>query len=151
MRAGQQKCTKCGTGFTPKPGPGRPRKRCERCRPPEQRRASQAPLVPPTRLHVEPARPEQPSRVGEPPPPVRSGLVAVVDQELTAARRADTAKGAIALRLAETLADGGHTASGIAALAKELRATLDEALKGAEEAGDSVDELKARRERRRGA
>ncbi|WP_327029720.1 hypothetical protein OG989_04140 [Micromonospora sp. NBC_01740] len=96
----------------------------------------------PTRLHVEQVEPQQPPRVG---------LVAVVDRELAAAGRADTSKGAIALRLAETLADGGHTASGIAALAKELRATIDEALKGAKEAGDGLDELKARRERRRGA
>lgn len=142
MAVQQQECTKCHRRFAPKPGPGRPRKRCEECRPPEPRRASQAALAEPTRLHVEPAPVEQSPR---------AGLVAVVEDELTKANRAVTSKGAIALRLAETLADGGHTASGIAALAKELRATLDEALKGAEEAGDEVDELKARRERRRGA
>ncbi|WDZ87196.1 hypothetical protein [Micromonospora cathayae] len=94
--------------------------------------------------------PPAPPPAGEPPAAEpRAGLVAVVDQELANAGRVSTAKGAIALRLAETLADGGHTASGIAALAKELRATLDEALKGAEDAGDGIDELKARRERRR--
>ncbi|MEV1321968.1 hypothetical protein AB0J14_38470 [Micromonospora arborensis] len=96
----------------------------------------------PTRLHTEPAPVDQPPRVG---------LVAVVESALVKAGRDDTPEGAIALRLAETLADGGHTASGIAALAKELRATVESALKGAETASDGVDELKQRRERRRGA
>lgn len=96
----------------------------------------------PTRLHTEGSATEQPARVG---------LVATVETALAKAGRDDTPDGAIALRLAETLADGGHTASGIAALAKELRATVESALKGAETAADGVDELKQRRERRRGA
>lgn len=79
------------------------------------------------------------------------GLVATVQETLVKASRLDTPEGAIALRLAETLDDAGHTASGIAALAKQLHASLDLALKGAEEVGDEVDELKARRDRRRRA
>ncbi|MFF3867364.1 hypothetical protein [Micromonospora sp. NPDC001898] len=90
-------------------------------------------------------------RIDSPPPPVRLGLVAAVEEALAKAGRTSTPEGAIALRLAETLDDAGHTASGIAALAKQLHASLDAALMGAEESGDEVDELKERRERRRRA
>ncbi|GAA3781268.1 hypothetical protein [Micromonospora maritima] len=79
-----------------------------------------------------------------------SDLVTSVRLELVAARRLDTVLGQQALVLAARL-DVPDTGSAVAALNKELRATMEAALKGAEESGDSVDELKARRERRRGA
>jgi hypothetical protein len=85
-------------------------------------------------------------------PPSPSEPLAVVAETtrktLEAAKRANTPLGAIALELARNLADGGHTAAGLAALSKELRATLDAALAGAPIADDEVDELAARRVRK---
>lgn len=54
-----------------------------------------------------------------------------------------------ALALARRLDDGGTADTAFAAIAKELRTTLAEALKTATVAADPVDELRARRERRR--
>ncbi|MFI2278258.1 hypothetical protein ACH45F_38460 [Catenuloplanes sp. NPDC020197] len=129
----------------PKPGPGRPRRRCEECRPPEKRRADAPPLSPPapTNVHRLPA----PSAESV----ARAGPVGATLERLTNAGRESTPEGEIALTLAAALAEGGHTASGLAALAKELRATLAAALEGAPVEPDLVDELKERRARRRGA
>ena len=84
-------------------------------------------------------------------PAAQRALVAATRKALDDAERVDTPLGAIALELAGILAEGGHTASGVAALSKELRGALSAALDGAPQAPDLVDELKARRERRRGA
>jgi hypothetical protein len=71
--------------------------------------------------------------------------------ELQAAGRADTALGQQALALAERVNNPRDTGSAIAALSKELRAVMVEALKGAEVAADPLDELRARRDRIRSA
>lgn len=136
----QQECTECGRKFTPKAGPGRPRRRCYKCRPSEARRAT-APALSPTESAPEPVS-----------VPKTVGLVAAVTAQLEKVDRLDTPEGAITLSLAETLALGGHTASGVAALARELRAALEAATKGAETGpADVVDELKERRARRHSA
>lgn len=127
-----RECTKCGRRFTPKPGPGRPRRRCEQCRPPELRRPDQAPLSTSENVEI----------------PAETGLVATVTAELRAASRENSPEGAIALNLARMLAEGGHTASGAAALARELRATLEAATKDAPKRADSLDELAERRLRK---
>jgi hypothetical protein len=72
-------------------------------------------------------------------------LVASVEAQLREAGRESSPRGALALVLAETLAAGGHTASGAAALARELQATLDAALAGAPRSGDALDEIGRRR------
>jgi hypothetical protein len=128
-----RECTKCGAPFQPKPGPGRPRARCHKCSPPEKRRDDQPLLSPAAEV------------------PDAGSVVDVIREELTAAGRVDTPKGRITLLLASQLAAGGHTASGAAALARQLEASLDAALDGALKSADGVDELKDRRERRRGA
>ena len=131
-----EKTCRCGRKFTPKPGPGRPRVRCEQCRPPEKRRDRQPPMSEPVDL----------------PGAEPLGLVESVGRKLRETGRDRTPEGVLALQLARTLAAGGHTASGSAALARELRATLDAATAGARQAADTVDELLKRREqRRRGA
>lgn len=130
----------CGAEFTPRPGPGRPRKRCEACGP---SRAKQQPGPQPSLAPTAP--------IGVPEAMPRKGLVGSIEDRLEKAQRESTPEGVIALGLAELLAAGGHTASGAASLARELRATLDAALAGAPKAADIVDELQSRRERRRGA
>jgi len=76
--------------------------------------------------------------------------VASVRAELETAGRVDTYLGALALVLAERI-DGSTAVMGFAALAKELRVTMDVALAGVVVAADPVDELRARRDRTRDA
>jgi hypothetical protein len=75
-------------------------------------------------------------------------VAAATRQALEQAGRADTPLGAVAMHLSQLLGTGGHAASGAAALSKELRAVLIEALAGAEKATDSVDEITQRRLRK---
>lgn len=65
--------------------------------------------------------------------------------------RLDTAEGTLALYLAAQLDLGGHTGSQTAALAREFRATLEAVTRGAPGASTALDELRARRAKRRGA
>ena len=76
-------------------------------------------------------------------------MVESVKERLQAAGREATPEGAVALHLARMLAEGAHTASGAAALAGRLLATLAAATAGAAVSADGVDDLKDRRERRR--
>jgi hypothetical protein len=82
--------------------------------------------------------------------PALSGLLATTTSELAAAGRLETTIGqqavALALRIETSF---GDTGSSVAALHKELRAVMEQALAGAERAVDPVDELKAWRDRRR--
>jgi len=133
----------CGRSFTPPPGPGRPRVKCEVCSPPGKRHKTE-PRRPAAEVHQLPLA--APAAIPGP-----RGVVAATQDALEAAGRAETPLGAIALQLARTIVEGGHTASGLAALSKELRNTMEEALAGAPRAADLVDELKERRARRRGA
>jgi uncharacterized protein YoaH (UPF0181 family) len=54
------------------------------------------------------------------------------------------------MRLAELMTGGYDTGSAVAAMSRELRAVMAEALKGAAQAVDPMDELAARRARRIG-
>jgi hypothetical protein len=143
----ERECS-CGRRFTPKPGPGRPRRKCEKCSPPEARRSDAPSQSRPAKVVdfglVSPVA--TPTALSGP-----RGVVEAAQDALEAAGRAETPLGAIALQLAKTVVEGGHTASGLAALSKELRSALEAALAGAPAAPDLVDELKERRERRRGA
>ncbi len=73
--------------------------------------------------------------------------------ELRAAGRADTSVGRTALALARRVdAMTGDTGSSAASVAKEFRATLEEAVRGTSQAASVGDDLRARREARmRGA
>jgi len=82
---------------------------------------------------------------------VEAALVDAVRVELEAAGRLDSVAGQSALRLAEKMCGSADTGSGLAALSRELRGTMAEALQGANVADDLVDELKRRRDAKRAA
>jgi hypothetical protein len=79
-------------------------------------------------------------------------LVAELRRALDAADRTASVDGQQALFLARRLAAStGDTASSVASLSKELRAARAEALKGVQPARSGLDELRARRDAKRGA
>jgi hypothetical protein len=81
--------------------------------------------------------------------PVKSPLQVAVEAELTAAGRLNTAKGWIALAALGRLSSSGlDNASGFAALLREARACLDDALEGGAVADDPLEELRVRRAKR---
>jgi hypothetical protein len=71
-----------------------------------------------------------------------------VQAKLEAAGRSETYLGAAALALADRI-DQSTAVMGFAALVKELRATMDAALDGVQQAADPLDELKRRRDAKR--
>ena len=73
-----------------------------------------------------------------------------VREELERIGKASTPLGAAALKLAGRLDDGDDPGSAMAAMAKELRATMAELTRTAAVAEDPIDELRKRRERRLG-
>lgn len=83
-----------------------------------------------------------------------AGLVVAVRAELAAAGRLDSALGQAALGLAERLTGTANTGSAVAALTRELRATLEAATEGATVEESPVQRLRdqlAERRRRSGA
>ena len=77
------------------------------------------------------------------------GTLGAVLAELRGAGRLDSSAGQAAVALARRIDDGAESSAGLAALTRELRAAMAEALARAEAAGDALDELRARREARR--
>ena len=76
-------------------------------------------------------------------------LAAATLAELEQAGRADTAAGNAALALARRIDSGiTETGSSLAAMVREHRATLAEAVRNAAVAADPLDELRSRRERK---
>ena len=92
------------------------------------------------------ARRCQPCRTGE--PSVRT-VTAAVRSQLDVLGKADSTLGAAALVLAGRLDAEGTADTAVAAMTKELRATMSELTSGAAAVGDPVDELKKRRDARR--
>ena len=72
-----------------------------------------------------------------------------VRSELEAIGKEATPMGAVALTIAARLDAGGDPGSAMAAMAKELRATMVELVRSAPALADPVDELKRRRDERR--
>jgi hypothetical protein len=68
--------------------------------------------------------------------------------QLDKAERLDSPEGALVMHLAMLFESGEHTASGAAALSRELRAAMEIALSGAAKQGDLLDELSARRQQK---
>lgn len=99
--------------------------------------------------------PRQPPAVAPPvlaelPAPGGTALTDATRAELTAAGRVDSALGRAALLLAQRLdASEREPGTALAALIREHRAARSEALRGAKAAADPVDELRARRDRKR--
>lgn len=86
----------------------------------------------------------------EPQQPSTESLVAATRAELEHTGRVDTALGQSALALAQRVdAGSSEPGSSFAALVREHRAVLAEAVKDAETAADPLDEVRARRERKR--
>lgn len=77
-------------------------------------------------------------------------LVNAVRAELEAAGRLDSVLGQVALLLAARMCDY-DTGSGTATVSTELRSVMAAALRDAPAAGDPIDELRRRRDRKRGA
>jgi hypothetical protein len=126
-----RQCSKCGGPMPPQaPGPGRPRSKCDRCA--GRKPAEGTVVVLPPRTDDNPFQ----------------GLLATTRERLEAVGRDGTVAGAAAIHAAMLLEMGGHTASGAAALLKELRAANEEATKNASAGEDLVDELKRRRQAR---
>ncbi len=81
--------------------------------------------------------------------PASGGLLEALRRELAAAGRLDTALGQQALALAVKLSSPFDTGSAMAAVSRELRAVREEALRGAEQVADPLDELRLRRDAKR--
>ncbi len=82
-------------------------------------------------------------------PPDSGGLVEALRRELVDAGRLDTALGQQAIVLAVKLSSPFDTGSAMTAVSRELRAVREEALRGAEQAADLLDELRLRRDAKR--
>ena len=85
-----------------------------------------------------------------PPEPSEEGPQALATRiQLEVAERFDSPLGQACMALAKRMDARIDNGSGLASLVRELRTTLEAALDGAARAPDVVDELRARRERRR--
>ena len=80
---------------------------------------------------------------------IPTGLGSVTARELDAADRLDTVLGQAALVLARRIESPMETGSSIASMTKQLRETLADALKGAQQVADPLDEIRARRDSKR--
>lgn len=92
--------------------------------------------------------------IPRPSPPAGSvrSVAAVTERTLLDADRLDTVLGQQALALAMRLdLSAADTGSAVASLSKELRAVLAEALAGVKTRTSALDELRERRDRKRGA
>lgn len=97
---------------------------------------------------------QQAAVVAEIAPTAAAGAPSVaqaVRAELEEAGRLTSSAGAAALALAARIDAQAEAGSAVAALVKQLHATMAEATKDATVAADPLDELRARREARRGA
>lgn len=134
----RKSCEACGVDFEAK---RTARKYCgERCKKRAQRRPGGVKAHDPVEVPVVMPLPEVP----------QDGPVAVATRvELELAGRANSAAGNAALALARRIDTGtAETGSSLAAMVREHRATLAEAVRGAVAAADPLDELRARRERK---
>ena len=77
------------------------------------------------------------------------GTLGAVIAELTDAGRLNTSAGQAAVALASRIDAGAESSSGLAALTREMRAAMAEATANVAQAGDALDELRAKREARR--
>lgn len=130
-------CAHCGKTFQPQ------RRSAKYCGTPCRTRATRARAaagIPVTTAAAAPA-----------PAREHRGLVESVESALGEANRLATWAGRQALLLADRLESGSFdTGSAAAAVSKELRAVMAEALGDVEEDADPVDELRRRREAKRG-
>lgn len=127
--ARQRRCKTAGCSNRFTPAPGTNRLHCESCRPPR-------------------GKPAPAAVVDLPVEPELGPIEAATRAELVAAGVEATSAGAAALNLARRLDVGMHTGSQAAALVRELRASVEGAMRQAKPVGSSLDELRARRLKR---
>ncbi len=94
--------------------------------------------------------PPRPSTLDDDPAPP-SELELVVTRELEAAGRLRTAFGQVAVELARRVASPFESGAAVASLAKQFREAMDKALAGVAVAADPLDDIRARRDRKRSA
>jgi len=80
-----------------------------------------------------------------------SELERAVARELEAVGRLQSVAGQVALELAYRVASPHETGAAVAALARELSVSMTKALAGVDRAADPLDEIRARRDRKRSA
>lgn len=80
-----------------------------------------------------------------------SGLVDAVTAELEAAEKLNSVAGQHALELANRIVSAPGMNTGVASLSKQLQAVLADALRGSSKQANPLDELRARRDRKRAA
>lgn len=145
----ERSCDMCGKAYTPK------RVTSQYCSSACRTRATRlrAAGVRPALAAVAPAPQGIPVAAAAPAAgsPAGGGLVASTRQQLEVAGRLDSILGQQALVLAARLevTSGVDTGSSLAAVSKELRAVMAEALAGVAVADDPIDELRRRRELKR--
>lgn len=81
--------------------------------------------------------------------PVLSGLGAAAVRELQEAGRLDTVLGQMVVVLAQRIGSPMETGASVASMTKQLRESMTEALKGAHQVADPLDDLRARRDAKR--
>jgi len=81
-------------------------------------------------------------------PPAAAAVSVAVLAELVAAGRESSSLGVQALALAGRIDAGRDTGAAIASLSRELRATVEAALKGVAAKADGLDDLARRREKK---
>ncbi len=79
-----------------------------------------------------------------------SELERAVTRELEAVGRLQSVAGQVALELAYRVASPYESGAAVASLAKQFREAMDKALAGVDRAADPLDEIRARRDRKRG-
>ena len=124
-------CRKCSAPLPIQEGPGRKRTMCAECSPPDRRQRRRSGV---TRLPVRSAR---------------QSLEAATRERLAELGRVDSPEGALALYLAGLLDLGAGSQT--APLSREFRLAVEAASKGVAGASSALDELRKRREQRRGA
>ena len=124
------------------------RKQCTVCSEPFEAKRNTAKYCSP-RCRVRAARQPKPEPAATMPADPDSELWTATLGELAAAARVASASGQAALLLARRLDSAAvETGSSVAAMVREHRAALADALKGAAAEANPLDELRARRERK---
>ena len=136
-------CESCGGDYSPRSS--RARFCSDKCR--SRARYRREVLKQPETLAAPKAKPKRTAKAK--PEAVPTGALGAVLDELQAAGRLQSSAGQAAVALARRIDDGAESSAGLAALTREMRAAMAEALSRAEATGDALDELRARREARR--
>jgi hypothetical protein len=121
-------CLTCGEKIAVQ-STGQPRKHCAKCRPPRNR----------------------PRPVQETIPAPPESLAAQIRADLESAGVVGTPAGLLAVSLATVVDEGGHTASGLAALSREIRQAVGDAKSSATTSATKISELREKRAARRAA